>query len=183
MLTPRRFQKDLRFFHLNTGLSDRTWQTIPQPARWHIFCRALQDLQHREDFTAHAFVLMGTHFHLLFSTHAPREHILAEELHRLLSDQCNQTWDALDIPLFCDPVQSAEYYKNAYKYVYRNPVEAGLCRRPEDYEFSTLRDVLGKSGRHPPVIDNMGLIHSPGRMLAWLNDETAAMEPRFFGGL
>jgi len=79
------------------------------------------------------------------------------------------TWNALEEPLFCNPIQSAEYYKIAYKYVYRNPVTAGMCARVEDYEFSSLRGLLGAENIGAPVIDNMGLIFGPRKMLAWLN--------------
>ncbi|MGZ3746920.1 MAG: hypothetical protein ACXWRE_06125, partial [Pseudobdellovibrionaceae bacterium] len=116
MMSPRRFQRDLKFFHLNSGLCDRTWRTTRIPERWGIFCFALDEIQLKTDFTAHAFVLMGNHFHILFSTRSQKEHILAEEFHQNLTHLCNRTWQALEEPLFCDPILSAEYYKNAYKY-------------------------------------------------------------------
>lgn len=174
-MKPRKFQSDLRFFHLNSGLSDRTWRTTAQRERWRIFCQALSDIQFKTDFTAHAFVLMDTHFHILFSTRSSKEHILAEEFHQNLTNLCNRTWEALEIPLFCEPITSAAYYKQAYKYVYRNPVEAGLSVRAEDYEFSSLRGLLGSTNFGVPVIDNMGLIFGPKKMLDWLN--TADEEP------
>lgn len=179
MLTPRHFQKDLRFFHLNSGLSDRTWRTTSPQERWLIFCRALCDIQFKTDFTAHAFVLMGTHFHILFSTRSEKKELLAEAFHQCLTQLCNKTWEALETPLFCDPIVSAEYYKNAYKYIYRNPVEAGLCLRVEDYDFSSLKAVLGGRPEMAPVIDNMGLIHSPVRILTWLNSEDGDLKPKF----
>lgn len=179
MLTPRHFQKDLKFFHLNSGLCDRTWRTISLEERWRIFCQALIDIQFKTDFTAHAFVLMGTHFHILFSTRSEKKHLLADEFHQHLTQLCNQTWEALETPLFCDPIISAEYYKNAYKYIYRNPLEASLCHRVEDYEYSSLKSLIGGKPEMAPVIDNMGLIHSPRRVLAWLNDEGAQLKPKF----
>ncbi len=179
MLTPRRFQNDLKFFHLNSGLSDRTWRTTRMPERWRIFCLALSNIQFKTDFAAHAFVLMGNHFHILFSTRSQKEHILAEEFHQNLTNLCNKTWEALEVPLFCDPILSSEYYKNAYKYIYRNPLDAGLCRTVEEYEYSSLRGLLGHSPLVVPVIDNMGLIHTPLKILDWLNHESAPLKPRF----
>jgi len=73
------------------------------------------------------------------------------------------------VPLFCEPILSAAYYKHAYKYIYRNPLEAGLCKRVEDYEFSSLRGLLGAAELRAPVIDNMDLIYGAQKMLAWLN--------------
>lgn len=94
---------------------------------------------------------------------------MAEEFHQRLTALCNRTWEALEEPLFCEPVLSAAYYKTAYKYVYRNPVAAGLCARAEDYEYSSLRGVLGRGDLAAPVIDNMGLIFNARKVLAWLN--------------
>lgn len=79
------------------------------------------------------------------------------------------------MPLYCEPILSAQYYKHAYKYVYRNPVEAGMCMRAEDYEFSSLRGLLGHTLLTAPVIDNMGLIYGPQKILTWLNCEDTAV--------
>jgi len=171
MVKRRKFQSALKFFHLNSGLCPRTWRTTTQRERWRIFCGALNDIQFKTDFTAHAFVLMDTHFHILFSTRSSKEHILAEEFHQNLTSLCNKTWEALEVPLFCEPILSAAYYKHAYKYIYRNPLEAGLCRRVEDYEFSSLRGLLGAAELRAPVIDNMDLIYGAQKVLAWLNTE------------
>jgi hypothetical protein len=45
-------------------------------------------------------------------------------------------------------INSSRYFGHAYKYVYRNPVRAGLCEHVEDYPFSTLQGTLGM--RHLP---------------------------------
>lgn len=179
MMTPRRFQRDLKYFHLNSGLPDRIWRTKEPSERWDLFCRALSDTQFKTDFTAHAFVLMGTHFHILFSTRSSKEHILAEEFHQQLKALCGTTEEALEIPIFCEPILSAEYYKNAYKYIYRNPVTARICQQVEDYEYSSLKAILGHGPEAAPVIDNMGLIYSPGKVLEWLNKEDLQIIEKF----
>lgn len=179
MLTPRRFQKDFRFFHLNSGLNDLSWAHTPMRERWSLFCEALFEIQRRTDLTAHAFVLMGNHFHLLLSTRTAKEHILVEEFHQILNRLCNKTHDSLELPLFCEPIPSVEYYRNAYKYIYRNPLEAGLCLRVQEYEYSSLKGLLGRQPEEVPVIDNMGLIHSPQKILDWLNHDSAELQPKF----
>lgn len=42
-------------------------------------------------------------------------------------------------------INSYHYYLHAYKYVYQNPVRARLCQKVEDYPFSTLQLLLGRS--------------------------------------
>ncbi|MDZ4677393.1 MAG: hypothetical protein SGI74_07770 [Oligoflexia bacterium] len=51
-----------------------------------------------------------------------------------------------------------------------NHFEVGLVFRAEDYQLSTLGILLGRFSRPFPVIDNMGLITDPIRMLRWLNN-------------
>ena len=178
-MTRRCFQRDRRYFHLNTGLNDRIWAVMHRRERWKYFAAALFKLQREQDFTAHAFVLLDTHFHLLFSTAALDEDLLARHFHEILNGLINQTWDALHTPLFCEPVPGLTYYRNAYKYIYRNPIEAGLCFRAEDYEYSSLHWLLGRGAGPAPVIDNMGLVFAPVRILDWLNHAEAELTPRF----
>ncbi len=35
-------------------------------------------------------------------------------------------------------VKSLEHFKNSYRYISENPVKAGMCTSPEEYEFSGL---------------------------------------------
>jgi REP element-mobilizing transposase RayT len=179
MLTPRRFQKDIRFFHANSGLNPLVWEHTTMPERWKLFCTALRTTQNTQEFTVHALVVMGTHFHLLFSTSAPSESMILAEFHHILTDLCNKTHEALEMPLYYESIPSVEYYKNAYKYIYRNPLEAGLCLRVEEYRYSSLAELLGRELHQSPVIDNMGLIHSPSKILDWLNSESAELKPKF----
>jgi hypothetical protein len=72
-------------------------------------------------------------------------------------------------------VGSSLYFAHALKYVYRNPVRAGLCERVEDYPFSTLNGLLGSSPLPFPIhfpFNLDGYLHIPERtedMLEWLN--------------
>ncbi len=43
-------------------------------------------------------------------------------------------------------ITNPTYYAHALKYVYRNPVKAGLSESAEGYPYSTLRAVLGIDG-------------------------------------
>jgi len=36
-----------------------------------------------------------------------------------------------------EPVESDEYFKTALLYIYKNPVRAGLCSKPVDYQWSS----------------------------------------------
>ncbi|MEK6627995.1 MAG: hypothetical protein AABY53_05165, partial [Bdellovibrionota bacterium] len=68
-----------------------------------------------------------------------------------------------------EPILNYSHYLNTYKYIYRNPVEAGLCKKPEDYPYSSLYYLLGRGTLHCQVIDHLNLIQNPLHILKWLN--------------
>lgn len=63
------------------------------------------------------------------------------------------------------------YFLNAYKYVYQNPLRAGLCRSVEEWPYSTLHGLLGFSHLGIPLEPD-SILFNPDfdeRELAWLN--------------
>jgi putative transposase len=75
-------------------------------------------------------------------------------------------WSLIDSPL---------YYVNAIKYVYRNPVKAGLVARVEDYPHSTITCLAGRRPLRFPLFAPAHIAwaaaHSDriGQFLEWLN--------------
>jgi hypothetical protein len=59
---------------------------------------------------------------------------ILNELQVNTSDRKFQVWErnALSIPLYSD-----RFFMQKLDYIHRNPVEAGLCRYPEDYYYSS----------------------------------------------
>ncbi len=123
--------------------------------RWQEWEARLQQESKNKKLTVHAFVLMSTHFHLLLSV---------------------KTKENLDVEFegTTYSVNNFEQYKNSYRYIYRNPVVAGLCLRAENYPFSTLPLILGKRSSKIPVVDHMGLIVDPQKILEWINTNPTA---------
>lgn len=99
----------------------------------------LQTILHR--IRIHAFVLMPNHFHLLATTpHVSIDRPMKEFLSsstRIINTRYVR-WGRIfggkyHRSLIADPL----YYAHALKYVYRNPVKAGLCDTVGEYRFST----------------------------------------------
>jgi hypothetical protein len=62
------------------------------------------------------------------------------------------------------------HFTTVYKYIYRNPVEAGLCQYVEEYPWSTLNGLLGFSKLHIPVEEDTFLFDAGVTpILEWLN--------------
>ena len=58
-----------------------------------------------------------------------------------------------------------EYPQACFNYIHQNPVKAGLVKHPEDWEFSSFRDICGlRNGKliSKKRIDEFGLISSRG---------------------
>ena len=142
---------------------------------WEIMTRHLYFISHAFNLRIHAFVLMPNHIHLIvrapdgnisaamayFNTSTAKElckesgrinHIYGSRFHRTV-------------------ITSPLYYMHAYKYVYRNPVTAGLCQNVEDYPYSSINGLLGKTWLEVPVQedDNWGSLNSRESTLEWLN--------------
>ncbi|MBO9665275.1 MAG: transposase [Bdellovibrio sp.] len=152
------------FFELET---ERVWQ---------IMSEFLRELTYDYGFIIHSFVLMGNHFHLLVST--PKGNLsegmcyfMTATSKRInsLTQKKNQVYGSRFHRCL---ISDSRYLHNVYKYVYRNPVEAGLCQRVEDYPFSTLFKKL-KGFEDFPLYENDFFYEESSRnsYLTWLNKE------------
>lgn len=162
-------------YHVSARCHNREWFDLPMQYVWSVFEDYLFLTKSQFNLRLHNFVLMNNHFHLLVST--PDANISAamkyfmqlssRELSRA-AGRINQTFGGRHHKTL---VGSYHYYMNCYKYVYQNPVRAGICSRPEDYQFSTLNGLLGKSRLTIPVEEDT-LLFAPDfndSTLRWLN--------------
>lgn len=143
---------------------------------WTIMSDYLYFISHAYNFRIHAFVLMQNHYHLLGS--APlgylspaMQYFLAQTSRQITkcAGRINHTWRAR---FFRCEIQTEHYYMHAYKYFYRNPVEAGVCERVEDYQFSTIPGLLGQRKLIIPVHSDDTLFSDISGTLDWLNTPT-----------
>jgi REP element-mobilizing transposase RayT len=89
-----------------------------------------------------AWVVMPNHVHWLFT---PLDgHKLKEILHSIKSFCSNEANLILDRrgtfwmeDYFDRWIRDEKHFKNAVRYIEHNPVKAGLCRKPEDWPWSS----------------------------------------------
>jgi putative transposase len=145
---------------------------------WEIFQETIHDFQ--EDFAlrTHAFVMMGNHYHWLCTYNYEEDPELFDWFHEVLNMYFLKHIDSAYEPLytFSDPpkviqVESFPQYKETYKYVYNNPVNAGLVKSAFDYSYSTLPHAIGRKHLGFNVIDNMGVVYAPSLIHSWLTGE------------
>jgi REP element-mobilizing transposase RayT len=163
-------------YHVTGRVHNREeWFVKDMDAAWEILTRNLHFAHLAFGVRIHAFVMMSNHYHLIVSS--PNGNLSAAMSYfgrqtaremTAISHRINQTFgNRFHRSLLHSPL----YFLHAYKYVYRNPVSAGLCKKVEDWPYSTLPALLGESPVHVPVLDDerWGTIDEREWNLMWLN--------------
>ncbi len=120
---------------------------------------------------------MSNHFHLIASTpdaniNEAMYYFMKNSSKRLTEagNRINQTFSGR---YYKTILQSYSYYLNAYKYIYRNPVKAGISTKVENYPYSTIHGLLGQSKLIVPLAEDQTLFSSIEETLKWLNTRPA----------
>ena len=156
------FRGGSQCFHLNI---DFEVQPIFKELDWIFVQNAIRLSQKQNPVEVHAFVMMDTHVHVLISSIEKKENYFCEDLKSKLKSKGKNQAES-----HCEPILNYAQYLNAYKYIYRNPVEAGLVSFAESYLYSSLRTLLGHGASRFDIIDHLGLIQNPRHLLSWLNN-------------
>ena len=117
---------------------------------------------------------MPNHFHLLASVQEVELGTILRELMGNTSKRINGEAGVINhlwgIRTFRSVVGTQSYYTAVYQYVYQNPVRANLAGQCEEWKYSSLNGLLGRSRIFIPIEDN--LLFSPNfdeSILSWLN--------------
>jgi putative transposase len=147
MARPLRIELAGGFYHIITHGNGRLWLFRNDKQRNH-FLNLLGSSALKYNVTIHAFVLMTTHLHLLLET---RFQNLSQFMRKLLSDYASSynRWYRRRGSVFKSRyssflVQDDSYYLAASRYIYYNPVKAGIISSPEQYRWSSLYYILHK---------------------------------------
>lgn len=161
-------------YHVTARCTNKEWFKLPIKFVWSSFCDQLHFVSRGYGAEIHSFVLMNNHFHLILSTPFANIdkvmwHLMSQVSRELTeaSGRINQTFGG---PYYSSLIASHHHFLHAYKYVYRNPVEAGLSKTVEGYKYSTLNGLLGSSHLLIPVVEDTVLFGDPPGTLRWLNE-------------
>lgn len=177
----RRSNEEFNFslpFHVGSRCINKDWFSIDPSLAWEIMQHHLYFTANAFDFQILAFLMMSNHYHLLvlapngnlsegmawFGRETSREFVT-------LSGRINGTYGGR---FFRSNIQSHHYFLNCYKYLYRNPVEAGLADRVENYRWSTFRGLLGLERLLVPVCEDLTLFSDVEGTINWLNSKPKA---------
>jgi putative transposase len=165
-------------YHITGRSNNKEWFYLPKSVCWEIFLEILGKTIEKYQLQLLAFVLLDNHYHMLVCT--PGANIgecmqyFAREVSKrmgLESGRINRIFGARYQRTL---IQNEFYFMNAVKYVFRNPVEAGLCAKVEEYPFSTLQwEISGRAPlplhRAPSYMFDL-LPRTLERRLEWFNE-------------
>jgi putative transposase len=107
-----------------------------------LFLDVLRENRAKGRFQVHEFVLMRNHFHALIT---PAAEVSLEKCAQYIKGGFSfrakrelgfsgEVWQA---GYNEHRVRDARDYRDHVRYIHENPVRAGLCEKPEDYEYSS----------------------------------------------
>ncbi len=110
------------------------------------FLQILKDCKEICEFELFAYCLMGNHIHLLLRANKEPIETIFKRIGSRFVYWYNIKYERHG-HLFQDryksePVDSDNYFIVVLRYILRNPVKAGLCKKPEDYKYSNYADYL-----------------------------------------
>ena len=101
-------------------------------------------------YELYAYCLMGNHVHILLKEGSePLERVfrrIASKYVYWFNSRYNRVGHLFQDRYRSEPVNDDAYFLTALRYILRNPVEAGLCQRPEQYRFSSCADYVERPG-------------------------------------
>jgi putative transposase len=160
-------------FHITARCINREWFAIKIDDVWQLFVDRLYYIRMCYSVEIMAFVLMPNHFHLLLRTPDGNMdkamHSLMTEVSREIGFRAGRINQTFGGPYFSSMITTDHYLEHAYKYVYRNPVDGGICKTVEGYRYSTLPGLLGRYHLGIPTALDHLLIDNPTSTLDWLN--------------
>jgi REP element-mobilizing transposase RayT len=122
---------------------------------WEIFEDYLFGLHHFHNADIFAYAMMPNHTHML--TRFPEDNMgfamnlyqrdTSLEINHLLG-RINQNYGDRYKPIL---IESSEQLDIVYRYIYQNPVRAGICKSIYDYPYSTINKVFGRVRSAIPI--------------------------------
>lgn len=129
-------------YHVTARCNNKDFFPIALDEVWRIMIKQLHFAHKESGLAIHSFVLMNNHFHLL--CHTPKGNLdqIMHTFQRQTSIKIlsrikwqNHLWGGR---YKWSLIQSQRYYYQVYRYIFQNPLRAGLVKKVEDYQYSTL---------------------------------------------
>ena len=112
------------------------------------FIRLLERFKSISHYELYAYCLMGNHVHLLIKA---SEEPLSRIFRRIGASfvywynlKYQRTGHLFQDRFKSEAVEDERYFLTVLRYIFNNPVKAGMCDSPEDYPYSNIKDFISK---------------------------------------
>ncbi len=116
------------------------------------FLEILKKSKEKDGFDLIAWCLMPNHVHLLIHENEVRLETIFRRIGAAyvywFNGKYERTGHLFQDRFKSEPVETDAYFLTVIRYIHQNPVRAGLCERPEDYAYSSLKTYFEKDGLH-----------------------------------
>lgn len=159
-------------YHVTSRSNNKEWFALPMPEVWKICLEAMELAHDKHPVDVISFVLMNNHYHLMLITPEANLDLFMYEFNKLISLRLRERSGHIN-KMFGSRykwclIRSQKYFKNCYRYVYQNPLRAGIIHKCEDYPYSTAY-IKAKGKKFPiPLCDVLGFMDE--FKLMWLNE-------------
>ena len=171
-------------YHVTNQVNNREHYPMDLTSVWDLFQQVLYESCLIHGGKVHALVLMSNHYHLLMT--CPESDIatvmadFGTEFTKRLNKATGRCGHLFRGRYNWSLIHSPEYAAAAVRYVYRNPIRAGLVDGPNvlDYRFSTLPMKMGlvPMGLKLHPIDSYLLPELPADLAEWVAIPTGKEE-------
>lgn len=160
-------------YHVTSRSHNKEQFPLPIKRVWELANYSFKEANEIHPINLISFVLMSNHYHLLLYTPNGNLDRFMYEFNKRLALKIHSEAGVINQVFggrykWC-LIQSQQYLSNCYRYVYQNPVRAGLVKRCEDYPFSTLHCSAKHSIFSIPIHDKYGF--KDEYCLRWLNQK------------
>jgi len=136
-----------RPYHVSSRANNKDWFALSMDETWEIFSNCLYLVRRAFNLRIHSFVLMSNHFHMLVTTPdgnlSEAMNYFLRETSKEISRRQKRSNHNFRQKYFRSLIKDDRHHSVVYKYIYQNPVRAGICEKAHQYKYSTLRQVIG----------------------------------------
>jgi putative transposase len=141
-----RFLEPNGIYHVNTGGVNRGAVFVTREDRLR-FLTLLERVVRRLGWLCQEYCLLTTHFHLVVQTPEPNLSRGMHWLNGVYAQSFNRRHER-EGHLFGDRFHAVQVLNDGHllevtRYVARNPIRAGLCRKPSEWEWSSYGAMIG----------------------------------------
>jgi putative transposase len=142
-------------YHICSRVNNREPYPIPLKEVWDIFNFESYRLNKVYGAEFQSLVVMPNHFHAIVTVPefdlGKLMSIYLSAITRKILARSKRSGHVLGGPYHRSIITSTRYYGHVFKYIYRNPVKAGICTLVEDYPYSTVYGLVGADRLQVPL--------------------------------